>query len=767
MSTKPKLERKKIEIIKAADFWCGGGGTSTGFVQACKEMGLPFDLTGVNHWEIAVQTHSTNHPYARHFCKAVDTLIPKRLYPKGYLRLLMASPECIGHSKARGGKPTTEQKRADAKDIERWVENLYIEDILLENVEEFIDWGPLGKDGKPLKSKKGEYFRKFIEFLQITHKVEWRILNCADYGDATTRRRFFLIARRGKNKKIIFPEPTHASRAVLARRQPDLFNPEKELKPWVPAREIINWKLKGKNVFGRKKPLSENTMKRIYAGLRKFSGIDVPERKIFVVKSLFDLFSKEKKKKLKKQKVLELRIEDFAKILKKKDEVIVPDYEKIVRDESGEIVEHFQSPSPEQLENLRAEKQKPVDEIYVKSPIKIDFTKFNPFILQNEGFFRGNSAGRSVNEPIPTVTQRGGGAVVEPFVMGTGGRQLEPKSIEQPMPTIMTDHRFNLFEPYIVNLKGTERRMRSIDEPTFTQTASPNQQMLIQPYLVNLENASNTSNSMCRDLSEPVPTICGKGMLGIVEGYLVKYHGNETGAHDLGEPLSTLTTKDRLGVVEPVLIPCHHGEGDKRAHSLSEPVPTITNVDGMGIAEPFLTQLFGGRTAVSIENPVPAITANYEHYGLAEPFLVKFNNNQDARDLDEPLDTITTKEKIGIGQPFMIQFYGERDGQKPRTRSVNEPVWTVTPQVRMGIIEPFLVKVEDYKGKVIHGLLLLELGAILVINYRMLHQTELAAAMSFPPDYFFAGKREDQVRQIGNAVPVKTAKALIKALLEN
>ncbi|HEX8287858.1 MAG TPA: DNA cytosine methyltransferase [Pyrinomonadaceae bacterium] len=260
----------KTKTIIAADMWCGGGGTSTGLVEAVSKLGYNLELTAVNHWDIAVATHSANHPKARHFCKAVDSINPLEIYAGRWLQLLVASPECVHHSRARGGKPRDEQKRADAWDLKRWIEKLYIENLIIENVREFVDWGPLGADGKPLKSKKGVYFKQFIDYLEILYKVEWRILNCADYGDATTRERFFLIAKRGKNKKIVFPEPTHASRKVLARKQPGLFA-TKELKPWRAAREIIDWSLEGKSIFGRKKPLSENTMKRIFAGLFKYS----------------------------------------------------------------------------------------------------------------------------------------------------------------------------------------------------------------------------------------------------------------------------------------------------------------------------------------------------------------------------------------------------------------------------------------------------------------------------------------------------------------
>ncbi len=159
----PEKLNKKSRNITAADLWCGGGGTSTGFRQFAEKSGFSVNLTAVNHWEIAVATHSKNHPDARHFCKAVDSVNPLELFADRKLDFLMASPECVHHSRARGGKPRDEQKRADAWDLARWIEKLYIKNLLIENVREFVDWGPLGQDGKPLKSKKGVYFKQFVD----------------------------------------------------------------------------------------------------------------------------------------------------------------------------------------------------------------------------------------------------------------------------------------------------------------------------------------------------------------------------------------------------------------------------------------------------------------------------------------------------------------------------------------------------------------------------------------------------------------------------
>jgi DNA (cytosine-5)-methyltransferase 1 len=159
----------------------------------------------------------------------------------------------------------------------RFAEALYIKNIIVENVREFQTWGPLGANGRPLKSKKGQLFEQFIASLKaLGYNVDWRVLNCADYGDPTTRERLFIVARRG-NKQIRWPEPTHVPTAKIA--DGGLFGEDR--KPWRTAREIIDWSKPGRSIFGRKKPLADNTIKRIEAGLRKFCGLDVDLQRCF------------------------------------------------------------------------------------------------------------------------------------------------------------------------------------------------------------------------------------------------------------------------------------------------------------------------------------------------------------------------------------------------------------------------------------------------------------------------------------------------------
>ncbi len=254
----------KPHSIFCADLFCGGGGTSTGMINAFRRAGIrdkDIHLIGVNHWNIAIETNKLNHPFEKLYCSTVENVKPREAVPSGHLNFLWASPECTNHSRAKGGRPRDKQSRATAWDILKWVQELYIDRIYIENVTEFLEWGPLDRTGRPIKKKKGNTFRAFVSALEsFGYRVAWQIMNAADFGAPTDRKRLIIQAVRGRGK-IIWPEPTHS-------RTPGLFGE----KRWRSAAEIIDWSIPGKSIFGRKKPLCENTMRRIEAGIRKYWG---------------------------------------------------------------------------------------------------------------------------------------------------------------------------------------------------------------------------------------------------------------------------------------------------------------------------------------------------------------------------------------------------------------------------------------------------------------------------------------------------------------
>lgn len=249
------------KIINAVDLFCGAGGESTGLYNACQSANVELDLLAINHWDVAIETHSKNHPYARHMCESIQKIDPTKAVPGGRVNFLWASPECTHHSKARAGRPRSDQSRASAWLVLKWLSELYVDRVIIENVPEFLNWGPLGANGSALQSKKGETFKAFVTALEsLGYRVDWKLLCAADYGDPTTRTRLFIQAVRGKNR-IAWPNPTHS-------QQPDMFTSRR----WVPARDIIDWSIPGKSIFTRKKPLVDNTLRRIEAGIAKYWG---------------------------------------------------------------------------------------------------------------------------------------------------------------------------------------------------------------------------------------------------------------------------------------------------------------------------------------------------------------------------------------------------------------------------------------------------------------------------------------------------------------
>lgn len=268
------------------DGFCGGGGWSTGFEFA---IGRPVDI-GINHDKDAIAMHKKNHPFTEHYNEnifEVDPYKATRGRPVGWAHF---SPDCTHFSRAKGGTPVKKSIRGLAWVVTKWAGTVHPRIISMENVPEFMSWGSLcarrNKDGRiyrmdgtlaekgtyvpyseqqlvPNKKKQGKTFKRFINVMKsFGYKCEWKILTASDYGAPTIRKRLFIIFRND-GKSIIFPNPTHG-------------NPESEevkcgkLLPWHTAAECINWDLECPSIFERKKPLAENTLRRIAKGIQKF-----------------------------------------------------------------------------------------------------------------------------------------------------------------------------------------------------------------------------------------------------------------------------------------------------------------------------------------------------------------------------------------------------------------------------------------------------------------------------------------------------------------
>lgn len=254
------------------DLFCGAGGTSTGVERAMYEGNKCAEVIAcVNHDPNAIASHAANHPNALHFTEDIRTLDLTELVAHtnskcaanpNALVVLWASLECTNFSKAKGGQPRDADSRTLAEHLFRYIEALTPDYIYIENVEEFMCWGDLDENGKPVSRDKGRLYMRWVQTVcKYGYDFAYRLLNAANYGAYTSRTRFFGIFAR-KNLPIVFPEPTHCKNG---RR--DMFS---SLQSWKPVKEVLELSNEGKSIFERDKPLADKTLERIYAGLIKF-----------------------------------------------------------------------------------------------------------------------------------------------------------------------------------------------------------------------------------------------------------------------------------------------------------------------------------------------------------------------------------------------------------------------------------------------------------------------------------------------------------------
>jgi len=154
-------------------------------------------------------------------------------------------------------------------------------------------------------------------------------------------------------------------------------------------------------------------------------------------------------------------------------------------------------------------------------------------------------------------------------------------------------------------------------------------------------------------------------------------------------------------------------------------------------------------------------------------------------DPDRPLTTQTTKQRHAKAEAYMVPFFGESEGQVPRSLSTHKPMPTVpASKIPAGLAQPFLVQfysngqqcpvdkplatvTTKERHAVVYPMVRWQGKLFIVdVNFRMLDVPELSAAQGFKAAYKFVGTKTDQVKQIGNAVPRNTARALLLAHLK-
>lgn len=435
------------------DLFCGAGGTSTGVNSArlggeeCAKV-----IACVNHDQNAIASHAANHPDALHFTEDIRTLELSPLvehikscraqYPDALL-VLWASLECTNFSKAKGGMPRDADSRTLAEHLFRYIETLNPDYIQIENVEEFMSWGEVDENGKPLSMDKGKSYTRWVRNVKsYGYKFDHRILNAADFGAYTSRKRFFGIFAK-KDLPIVFPEATHCKDGATS-----LFG---NLEKWKPVRDVIDFEDEGESIFGRKKPLVEATLERIYAGLIKFvaGGKDA-----FIVK--YNSVNKRTKK------YVPPSIDEPCPTVATQNRLGLAQVSFLSKQFSG----HPDS------------KNKSIEEP-AGTITTIDHHAF-------VSAYYGNGHNHPINEPAPTLTTKDRlSLVTAEFIANSysGGGQLS--SLERPCPTLTTKLKQSVVscERFLLNPQYNSKG-GSIDKPCFTLIARMDK---MPPYLVATE----------------------------------------------------------------------------------------------------------------------------------------------------------------------------------------------------------------------------------------------------------------------------------------
>ncbi len=474
---------KNPEAIRyvVIDLFCGAGGTTTGFAKAKDNAGNPIAIIAacVNHDHKAIRSHWENHPEVYHFEEDIRTLelspltviVEKyrELYPWAKI-VLWASLECTNFSKAKGGQSRDADSRTLADHLDRYITALDPDYVQIENVVEFMSWGPLNEFGKPVTMKSGQDWLRWRNHINsFGYRDEWKELNSADFGAYTSRNRLFGCFAK-EDLPIVWPEPTHSKTGT---GKIDLFG--NGLLKWKPVKDLLDFKDEGESIFGRKKPLVENSLKRIYAGLIKevAGGKDA-----FIAQynSGKDRFTS---------------VESPCNTLPTANRFSLVQTSYLVKNYSGspnDKISSIDSPAPT------------ITTIPHESLVNVE-----PFVLTSS--YGGVS--KSIEEPCPTVlASRKHHYVVNPvFLTKYYGNDKGSESINNPLGTITTNDRFSLVcANWLDKQYSGEHNHQSIDQPAGTILTSDKHALMTAKGFIY--NPSHGGHSM--HIDQPCPTIIAR-----------------------------------------------------------------------------------------------------------------------------------------------------------------------------------------------------------------------------------------------------------------
>lgn len=513
------LLKKMIHGELIVDNFAGGGGASTGIEMA---TGYSVDIA-INHDPEAIKMHKANHPNTKHYCENVWAVDPVKACKGHPVALAWFSPDCKHFSKAKGGKPKDKNIRGLAWVACRWAGLVRPRVIMLENVEEFKTWGPLGRRHHPIKAKQGETFQKFVQQLtDLGYEVQFRELIAADYGAPTMRKRFFMIARCD-GKPIVWPEPTHApadSEEVKAGLKKPYVGAYTQLDFSLPCPSIFDTSEEIKEKYGIRavRPLAQKTMDRIARGFIKFV---LNNPKPFIIQCNHGG----------ERRPNDIR-EPMPTITGKHGYGIVEPY----------MVQIGQT-------GFTKDRSKDVREPLTTIVSKNEHCLIEPMLAPYMGTNTTNHPGGNCRDPIHTITTGNQQCLISPTLIQyhseTSKDGVRGQTIKDPIMTVDSSNRYGLVASFLHKYYdgGYKGAGETVENPLPTVTAWDHNSVVT----ANLIQMNNHCDG--KDIRQPLPTItAGDGHFGEVRAFLIKYYGQGTG-QDIKDPLDTVTAQDRFGLV--------------------------------------------------------------------------------------------------------------------------------------------------------------------------------------------------------------------------
>lgn len=580
------------------DSFAGGGGASTGIEMA---LGRSPDIA-INHNADALALHAANHPETLHLSENIFKVDPLDYVAGKHVGLAWFSPDCKHFSKAKGGKPVERNIRDLAWVIVLWAERAKPDVIIMENVEEWKEWGPLIETDKglmPCPDSRGQTFQKWCKAMKRAgYKLQHRELRACDHGAPTIRKRLFVIARRD-GQPIVWPQPTHGAPTDL-----DVLAGKK--LPWRTAAEIIDWSLPCPSIFDTSseimqkhglraiRPLADATMARVARGTKRYV---LDSSRPFIVNLTHGV-----------------RTEDVDR-----------PFNTITGANRGEKAVI----SPVLTYAQQGGANRSVDEPHhtITASKKDQNSVIIPSLMSMKGNDRRDSP---ADAPHPTVLAGGGhSAVIVPTIVGCGGRagQSRPRAGDEPMATVTAKADACISAVFVAKHNNDSRRVggvnpgRGMDEPVSTVTATGAQQGVVSAFVSRQFGAS-----IGHGAHEPSATVtAGVNKSALIAPHLHAYYGSDQDTPE-NEPFHTITTKPRFSHIEAAISAPPFTEDQ---HARARDVAAFLRSYGFWDEREFVTLTIGDAEFVIVDIGMRMLTPR-ELYS-AQGFPADYQIDSDAK----------------------------------------------------------------------------------------------------------------------------------------